>query len=96
MKAIQQRVIEIITLQAVSKVAAGRYINWDDLDELDGGNPPCRNLIVDEDWFWDNFRAMVGETEKHLTDAVEGWVTVKYEERIIGRIHNVARMFHVR
>jgi hypothetical protein len=84
-KSVQQRVIEIITTQAISQVAAGRYVDW---ERLNG-----RGSHIDEKWFWDNFTSVVKTTEDQLSGAVEGWVTVEFEGRVIERINAMRRMF---
>ncbi len=87
-KTLQQQVIEIITAQAISRIAEGRTMSWDDVETLFDTGP-----TVDEKWFWDNFGSMCATAEKQMQPIVEGWVTVEYEEQIVDRIKNVRRMF---
>lgn len=79
MKAIQQRVIEMIALQATSLYSTQHAISWHDMEVHDRPS-------FGESWFWDNFTEMVDEAVMALKDAVEAWVTVEYEEDIIDTI----------
>ncbi|KKK54519.1 hypothetical protein LCGC14_3083860, partial [marine sediment metagenome] len=64
-KTLQQRVIEIITALAISRVATQRELNWDDIEDLFDTGPK-----VDEKWFWDNFGSMVTLAENQISGAV--------------------------
>ncbi len=85
---LQRQVIEIITAQAMSRVATQHTLSWDDIETLFDTGP-----MVDEKWFWDNFEPMVTAAVKQISPIVEAWVTCEYEEQIIDRIKNIRRMF---
>ncbi len=73
MDIVRSQVIEMIALQACSHYMAGRSIKW-----VDMGVKPT----FEEDWFWNHFEDMVDQAVMGLCGAVEGWVTVEYEEDI--------------
>lgn len=69
------QVIEMIAIQAASLYSIGNGVRWKDMDVKE-------RPVFEETWFWDNFNDMVDEAIMNLLGAVEGWVTVEYEQEV--------------
>ncbi len=74
---VRGQVIEMIATQAASLYSRGSAIKWDDMDT---------KPTFDEDWFWNNFNDIIDEAVMGVPGAIEGWVTVEYEQDIIDLI----------
>ncbi len=86
MDIVRSQVIEMIAIQACNIYTVGSHRDWTDMEV---------KPTFEENWFWDNFNEMVDQAVMTLKGAVEGWVTVEYEEEIADIIERHALILDI-